>query len=236
MTSLARSSSVPPGCPDPGQHGLRRAVVFLPSGRDDYLASARMSLEEFLELDYEGGLAEWVNGEVFLYVSNKYSHQRVVDFLTFILQTALGALRAGVMATGPYAMVGPSRKAGREPDVMAVTWEHRHRVKDDFLDGIPDLVVEVTSDDSVRRDRVVKRREYERSGIPEYWIIDPREGEETAHFLVLVDGRYEEQAPGADGVYVSNVFPDLKFNVAWLFEEHPPVEDALKLVLGDRLR
>ena len=40
-----------------------RPVIFQPSGREDYVASACMSFEDWLRLDYEGGLSEWVNGE-----------------------------------------------------------------------------------------------------------------------------------------------------------------------------
>jgi hypothetical protein len=40
------------------------AVAFLPSGRPDYIASERMGFERYLALEYEHGLAEWVNGEV----------------------------------------------------------------------------------------------------------------------------------------------------------------------------
>jgi Uma2 family endonuclease len=54
--------------------------------------------------------------------------------------------------------------------------EHAGRIGEDYWDRA-DLVVEVVSDDDEdrRRDLQTKRREYARAGIPEYWIVDPRE-------------------------------------------------------------
>jgi hypothetical protein len=63
---------------------------------------------------------------------------------------------------------------GREPDVVVVLPAKAHLVRETFVDGPPDLVVEVVSDDSVERDYETKRAEYAAAGIPEYWIVDPR--------------------------------------------------------------
>ncbi|MFN0095304.1 MAG: hypothetical protein ACKVVT_11100 [Dehalococcoidia bacterium] len=76
-TASPPARDVPAGCPHPGAHGVRYPVVFVASNRPDFVASARMSFEEFLDLDYEDGLAEWVDGEVFLYMSVKLAHDRV---------------------------------------------------------------------------------------------------------------------------------------------------------------
>jgi len=101
--------------------GHLRAVAFLPSGRDDYIASARMTFEEYLALDYEGGLAEWVDGEVRLYTSATNIHQAVTDFLTILLRLFCETTAAGIVRSAPYAMQAARRGSGREPDVRFVS-------------------------------------------------------------------------------------------------------------------
>ena len=231
--SAARERFAAPTCPQPETHGIARPVIFAPSGRPDYVASAEMSFDEFLRLDYEQGLAEWVDGEVFLYMSAKFPHQRVVTFLTTHLNMVLTYLALGVVHNGPYAIKSPSGRAGREPDIFLIAQAHRDRITENYLDGNADVAIEVVSDDSVTRDTRVKLAEYEAAGIPAYWVIDPRPGVETAHFYVLRGAHYAEVEPDTDGIYTSAVFPAVRLKVAWLFEEDPPLAEALRLCLGD---
>src|SRR5439155_20623490 len=39
--------------------------------------------------------------------------------------------------------------------------------------GVPELVVEIASKDTRKRDETIKRRLYERVGVSEYWVVDP---------------------------------------------------------------
>lgn len=209
-----------------------RAVAFLPSGRKDYVAAECMGFERFLDLDYEHGLAEWVDGEVRLYKSNTSEHQTIVDLLNRLIGMYADARGPGTVKSAPYAMRVSPGGSGREPDLMFVLAANRDRVCSRYLDGPPDLVIEVVSEDSVGRDRAEKFGEYESAGIPEYWIIDSRPNRRRAEFFVLQDGAYRPAAVGDDGVYRSTVITGFWLRLEWLWQEEPAAFAALQEIIA----
>ena len=54
--------------------------------------------------------------------------------------------------------------------------------------GAPDMVIEILSPSTSRRDRVTKYNQYLKAGVKEYWIVDPKA--KTVSANVLDDGRY----------------------------------------------
>lgn len=65
-----------------------------------------------------------------------------------------------------------------------------------FLCVVPDLIVEVLSPRTASQDRGAKKAIYERNGVLEYWLIDPRQEEVTVFHAVA--GRFD-----GGSVYVS---------------------------------
>ena len=63
----------------------------------------------------------------------------------------------------------------REPDILLLSHRSDPRYQDRYWLGA-DLVAEVVSPDDPQRDLVEKRADYAEGGIPEYWIVDPRDG------------------------------------------------------------
>jgi hypothetical protein len=108
---------------------------------------------------------------------------------------------------------------------------HLERVKETYVDGPADLVVEIVSAESVGRDRGEKYYEYEQAGVPEYWLIDSRT--KRAEFYQLHDKYYYPVMPDAGGIYRSRTLPGFWLDVNWLKQEPlPAVEDVLLDVSG----
>src|SRR4051794_908207 len=85
-----------------------------------------------------------------------------------------------------------------------------------------DLVLEIVSEESRRRDRVEKLREYEQGGVGEYWVLDP-ERQEALFYQTGPDGAYQ-LAPVEAGIYRSRILPGLWLRMEWLWQEPlPPV-------------
>lgn len=104
----------------------------------------------------------------------------------------------------------------REPDLVFMLAENAHRRGNKFWDGA-DLLLEIVSEDDPARDLVVKRVEYARAGIAEYWIVDPRH--ETITVLILNADEYEEHGVYRRGESATSVLLDgLKIDVNETFD------------------
>jgi Uma2 family endonuclease len=66
-------------------------------------------------------------------------------------------------------------KSGPEPDIAYVKEEHIPWVLSGYVDGPPDIAIEIVSWESVERDYEKKRLQYQEGKVPEYWIVDPLE-------------------------------------------------------------
>jgi len=182
-----------------------------------------MSYEEFLAWADEDVHAEWVNGEVIVHMPPKTRHQVIAGFLHALLKFFVDFFRLGEVLTAPFEMKLSPHGPAREPDILFVAREHLDRLTEDRLAGPADLVVEVLADDSVTRDRVKKFYEYQATGVREYWVVDPRPGQEGADFWVLDEqGIYRPVPIGDEGIYRSTVLPGFWLRVDWLWAEELP--------------
>lgn len=207
----------------------------IPSDSPEYLASGPMSFEEFLDWEYEGGLTEWVNGEVFVYVTNNYEHQVMLGFLLRLLGDWAELTGAGRVITAPYTIESAHGGVGREPDLIFVSTQHQDRLESRHLRGAPDLAVEIVSPESVARDRVTKLREYERSGVQEYWVIDSRPRMRRAYFYSLQPSGAYEELEVLDGLMRSRILDGFWLKLEWLWAEDPKPLAALREIMGGRL-
>jgi len=190
-----------------------------------------MTYEEWLAWAPETRQSEWVDGEAIEFMPPTIRHQRVVGFLFTLLRLFVSLRRLGEVLNSPIE-VRLSPRSSREPDILFVAQERLDRVGRLRIDGAPDLVVEVVSDDSARRDRVTKRDEYAQVGVREYWIVDCRPGKEREEFLVLDEaGRYKEAPLDAAGRFHSVAVPGFWLDPAWLRADPLPREiDCLNAI------
>ncbi len=189
------------------------------------LPEGRISYEQFLEWLDEDTWAEWVNGEVHLVSPVGGEHQDVALFLLRLISEFVETRRLGVVRYEPFQMKTGETLPGRSPDILFVASENLHRLREAYLDGPADLVVEVVSEESRARDRGEKFVEYERGGVREYWVIDP--ARKQAEFYVLQDGTYQPVLLGSKGVYRSTVLSGFWMRVEWLWQR-PPVRQIIQ--------
>lgn len=160
----------------------------------------------------DGARASFVAGELFIEMSPDSidSHNKVKLEVSSVVHQLVRTLDLGEAYADRALLTHEGAGISTEPDAMVATWAtltsgrvrrvlKKHRSEDAIeLVGTPDLVVEVVSDSSVRKDLVLLRAGYARAGIPEYWVIDARG--ESIRFEILAlgeDGYAPSASPGA---------------------------------------
>lgn len=194
----------------------------------------RMSYDEFLAWADEDVHAEWVDGEVTVFVPASERHQDVVLFIATLLRLYVRFFRLGRVLIAPFEM--RLAQSAREPDVLFVAQDDLGRLAGGKrLDGPATLAIEVVSDDSGVRDRRDKLREYAAAGVPEYWVVDPRPGKERTDCYRLTAGDYATIPPDADGRYHSAVVPGFWLRPEWLREDPLPDELTILSAIAPRV-
>jgi Uma2 family endonuclease len=180
-----------------------------------------LTYNEFLAWADEDTYAEWVNGKVVFMSPVSREHATVSEFLLTLIRTFTETRKAGEAHSDPFQMKTGPDLPGRAPDVLFVATENLARIKQHFLEGPADLVVEVISPESRGRDRGEKFYEYEQGGVKEYWLLDP-ERRRAEFYRLGSDGYYQLVALGPEGRFESTVLPGLWLKVSWLWQRPPP--------------
>ena len=102
-----------------------------------------------------------------------------------------------------------------QPDLIFVS-NARAYIIQDYIRGAPDLLVEILSPSTERRDRIVKRELYARHGVPEYWMIDPYAKTITV-LLLGANGYYTHAVFGAGDTLTSPTLPGFALDVSLIF-------------------
>ena len=190
----------------------------------------KITYEEFLER-YDGVHAEWVDGEVELTSPVSDLHQEVSGFLLRVVAEFVEVHQLGKVRYENFQMKLITTPRGREPDILFIANGNLPQVRQNFLDGPADLVVEIVSPDSVERDRVRKFAEYQGGGVREYWLIDPVMRE--ANFFLLDDaGAYRFIPADAQGIYRSSALEGFWLRVDWLWQSPSPAMSIVRKELG----
>lgn len=141
-----------------------------------------MSIElAYLEDDLR---EELINGEVVLMAPAAPHHVRIAGNIFRIFGNRLQGKKCAAIADGVTVRLSDTERY--VPDFMVVC--DREKIQSDGVHGAPDLVVEVLSPSTAKRDRWYKKQGYEAAGVPELWLVDPLH--RSIEVYLLQEGRY----------------------------------------------
>jgi Uma2 family endonuclease len=103
-----------------------------------------------------------------------------------------------------------------QPDLLIVC--DRSKIDKKGCQGAPDLVVEIISPDTAKKDLKIKFKLYERAGVKEYWIVDP--SNKTILVYRMSDNKYgEADVYASEDMVTVNLFPDFTIDLKEVFRE-----------------
>jgi Uma2 family endonuclease len=175
----------------------------------------RITYQELCELPDDGHRYELLDGEAYMCPSPNLRHQLILERLHMAFRSAAPDRTRVIFA--PMDVVLADATA-LQPDLIVVL-EGRREILKDVVRGAPDLVVEVVSPSTVKRDRGPKLQAYGRYGITEYWIVDHDGGTVEAYRLTPA-GAYGAPVVCRRGdMATTPLLPRLALDVAALLAE-----------------
>lgn len=192
-------------------------------------AATGLTFEQFLK-QFDGVHAEWHCGNVEVVVANNLTHQEIFMFLVRFFGMYFDLRPVGKLLIASFTMKISDDVPAREPDLMIVLNENRHRIQETFLQGPADIAIEIVLPESTDRDYGAKFREYEAAGVREYWLLDPLREQPTIYAL-NAQGRYQRVSPDVQGRIVSALLPVFALDPAMFWQEKLPAGmELVKLV------
>jgi Uma2 family endonuclease len=137
-------------------------------------ASAKpLRYEDYCALPDDGKRYEVLDGALVVSPAPVPRHQGVNLRLAALLEQHARANGLGRVYAAPIDVL-LSRTTICQPDIVFVARAREHLITERAIEGAPDLLVEILSPSTARRDRGIKARLYGRLGVAHYWIIDPK--------------------------------------------------------------
>jgi len=133
----------------------------------------KLTYDDFLLFPDDGQRHELIDGEHYVTPSPASVHQRIVGNIYFRMRRFLEGSPVGEAFLAPFDVVFGTHDVV-EPDLLYIAAARRRDILTaQHVRGVPDLVIEVGSPGTRKRDETIKRRLYERTGVQEYWVVDP---------------------------------------------------------------
>ena len=129
--------------------------------------------DDYARLPDNGMRYEVIEGDLYMSPAPRPRHQRAVGRLYTKLANYLESRSLGEALMSPIDVRFPDVADPVQPDIVFIPADRADMVADKWIEGVPDLLIEVLSPSNPGHDRRIKFGAYARAGVREYWIVDP---------------------------------------------------------------
>lgn len=132
----------------------------------------KFTYEHYVHFPSDGMRHEIVDGDHFMNPAPNLYHQTISRRIQFQLYAQIELKKLGWVFDAPVD-VKLTEFDVVQPDLVVVLQDRAEILTDTKIDGAPNLVIEILSKSTASYDRSLKLQLYQRTGVPEYWIVDP---------------------------------------------------------------
>lgn len=158
---------------------------------------------------------EIIDGDLHMVPAPLTTHQKISLNLAKVLSEYIDQKKLGELLYAPVDVVF-SYEDIVQPDLVFISKERLNILKEENIQGAPDLVIEILSPSSKKMDREIKLKLYEKHGVHEYWIVDP--DAQSIEVLNLTDDGLQLIRAYPKGTHLNSpLFPDIKLSIEKVF-------------------
>ncbi len=197
----------------------RRADVFVADGIrvPGWVVDLETYRQWAISEDYpKSGWVSFLDGAIFVdpNMEELFTHNQVKGAYAFAIMSALGPTPSGMYVHDRMLLTNQAANLSTEPDGLFFFWtavqSGRLRMVEGAdgyteLAGTADMILEIVSNHSVRKDTVLLRELYYKAEIPEFWLVDARGPEPRFEILRRAEHDYVA-VEAADGWLPSAIF------------------------------
>ena len=189
---------------------------FVKEDSSNYQNGKKLTYDDYAKLPDEPGYRyEVINGVLLKDPSPSFQHQRVSRRPQRILEDYVNETDPNGEVFNAPLDLNMSVHTVVQPDLMYLPGSRP--AQSTPIKTVPELVVEVLSASTGRKDRVLKLNHYQSAGVRHYWIIDPKDGVIEAY--ELNDGHYVSMVRAHTGDFSHPSLPGLSFDIEKLFNQ-----------------
>jgi Uma2 family endonuclease len=139
-----------------------------------YLTNKKsFTYQDYLNLPEDGERYEIINGELIMVPAPYTIHQKISGNIMDELRNFVKKNSKGEVFYAPVDVV-LSETNVVQPDILFIAKEHAELITEKNIAGAPDLIIEILSPTTGYYDLIEKKEIYEKFGVREYWIVDPK--------------------------------------------------------------
>lgn len=151
-------------------------------------AQGQWAYADYKRLPDDGWRYEVIEGELRMSPAPSTKHQMISLNLAVAMTNFVKAKRLGRVMTAPLDVRLGALADPVQPDILFIRQDRLGMIKEGWIEGAPDLIVEILSPSNWLDDRRTKYRVYAQTGVGEYWIVDP--AQRQIEVFILRQGDY----------------------------------------------